>query len=43
MRGTQFRQWVNEYKKYQAKTLSEVEKAYLETIKVTQKVIDNNM
>ena len=31
----------NEYKKYQAKTLSEVEKAYLDTIKNVQKVIDN--
>jgi len=31
----------NEYKKYQAKTLSEVEKAYLETIKQTQKIIEN--
>ena len=31
----------NEYKKYQAKTLSEVEKAYLNTIKNVQKVIDN--
>jgi hypothetical protein len=31
----------NEYKKYQAKTLSEVEKAYLETINNVQKVIDN--
>jgi len=30
----------NEYKKYQAKTLSEVEKAYLETIKDVQKIID---
>jgi hypothetical protein len=32
----------NEYKKYQAKTLSEVEKAYLETIKNVQKIVDNN-
>ena len=32
----------NEYKKYQAKTLSEVEKAYLETVKNIQKVADNN-
>jgi len=31
----------NEYKKYQAKTLSEVEKAYLESIKNVQKEIDN--
>ena len=31
----------NEYKKYQAKTLSEVEKAYLETIKNVQKSVDN--
>jgi hypothetical protein len=30
-----------EYKKYQAKTLSEVEKAYLETIKKIQKKISN--
>jgi hypothetical protein len=29
-----------EYKKYQAKTLSEVEKAYLETIKHAQKIAD---
>jgi hypothetical protein len=29
-----------EYKKYQTKTLSSVEKAYMETIKATQKVID---
>ena len=32
----------NEYKKYQAKTLSEVEKAYLESIKNVQKEIDSN-
>ena len=32
----------NEYRKYQAKTLSEVEKAYLESIKNVQKEIDNN-
>ena len=31
----------NEYKKYQAKTLSEVEKAYLETIKNVQKTVEN--
>jgi len=31
----------NEYKKYQAKTLSEVEKAYLESIKDVQKVVEN--
>ena len=31
----------NEYKKYQAKTLSEVEKAYLELIKNVQKAVDN--
>jgi hypothetical protein len=31
----------NEYKKYQAKTLSEVEKAFLETIKNVQKAVDN--
>jgi len=30
-----------EYKKYQVKTLSEVEKSYLESIKNVQKVIDN--
>jgi len=32
----------DEYKKYQSKTLSEVEKAYLESIKNVQKEIDNN-
>ena len=32
----------NEYKKYQAKTLSEVEKAYLEAIKNVQKEINRN-
>jgi hypothetical protein len=32
----------NEYKKYQAKTLSEVEKAYLESIKNIQKEITQN-
>jgi len=31
----------NEYKKYQAKTLSDVEKAYLESIKDVQKIVDN--
>jgi hypothetical protein len=31
----------NEYKRYQAKTLSEVEKAYLESIKNIQKIVDN--
>ena len=31
---------VNEYKKYQAKTLSEVEKSYLESIKNVQKAVD---
>jgi len=30
-----------EYKKYQAKTLSEVEKAYLESIKDVNKIVDN--
>ena len=43
LRGIQFRQWANEYKKYQAKTLSEVEKAYLESIKNVEKEIDNNV
>ena len=32
----------NEYRKYQAKTLSEVEKAYLESIKDVQKIVDKN-
>jgi hypothetical protein len=32
----------NEYRKYQAKTLSEVEKNYLESIKNTQKILDNS-
>jgi len=33
----------NEYRKYQAKTLSEVEKAYLESIKNVQKIVDNKI
>ena len=32
----------SEYRKYQAKTLSEVEKAYLESIKNVQNVVDKN-
>ena len=32
-----------EYKKYQAKTLSEVEKAYLDTIKTVQKKIEKKV
>jgi len=33
----------NEYRKYQAKTLSEVEKAYLESIKNVQKIVDSKI
>ncbi len=32
-----------EYKKYQAKTLSEVEKAYLDTIKTVQKKVEKRV
>ncbi len=33
----------DEYKKYQAKTLSEVENAYLDTIKTVQKIVENKV
>jgi len=32
-----------EYKKYQAKTISEVEKSYLETIKTIQKTVEKKV
>jgi len=42
LRGTQFRQWATK-RKYQAKTLSEVEKAYLESIRNVQEIVDNKI
>lgn len=43
-RGIQFRVWasqlIKEYQKYQAKTLSEVERDYLETVKVLAEKVE---
>ena len=43
-RGTQFRIWATgEYKKYKARTLSEVEEDYLNAIKILEKKTDKKL